>query len=477
MKQLNKENYEKPFRPVKILQFGEGNFLRAFADWIVQRLNNEGVIDAGVAVVQTLPQGRAEMLRAQDGLYTLCVEGIDNGEQVQRREIIDVLQDFIDPYTQYDKYLNYAHSEQLETVISDTAETGIVLDSKDVNLDVCPRSFPGKLLAFLYERYSFFNGDPDKGLAVLPCESMDNNGAVLKRILVQLAQICNMDDDFIEWLTTANHFTDTLADRTVLDSFDVAEHVWAQTGYKDDNVVKADVFYRWVLKKEPFVEQRFPADKGGLYVIFAPDLAPYKKRQVKVLGGSLTAMAPIAYMCGTETVGEAMDDPDVGRFVEGLVLDEIEPAINLPKADTASYADGVLDRFRNPFIRQELLPVASNSTSKFTARLIPVYNDYLRLYGTAPRYVMFAFAATVIFLRGRRGNAPIALQDEARHLEFWRELWQNNRDANVIAREALSYINGGLATQSNIQIVSAYLTDIVRLGMRGALQKFLEAQD
>ncbi len=477
MKQLNGQTYVKPERPVKILQFGEGNFLRAFVDWIVQHLDNDGVLNAGVAVVQPMPVGRIEELKKQDGLYTVCLEGIDNGERVQSREIIDVLCDFVNPYDDYAKYLGYARSDDLEIIVSNTTEAGIALDVNDINFDVCPNSFPGKLLALLWERYNFFNGDPSKGLAIIPCELIDNNGETLKQVLIRLAQIRRMGDDFIEWLISANHFTDTLVDRIVPGyPRDTVEKIWQQTGYRDDNVVKAEVFHLWVIKQESFVQQRFPADKSGLNVIFAQDITPYKQRKVKILNGSHTAMVPIAYLCGLNTVGEAMADSDVRKFTEELIFNEIKPTINLPQEEMTSFANSVLERFQNPFIRHELMSIALNSTSKFGARLLPTYNDYLRMFGSAPKHVMFSFAALTVFMHGKRGNETIALQDEARHLDFWRELWTTD-DLNEIARQALSYINGGLATQGNVTLVGGYITDIVKLGMRGALQKFLNSDN
>lgn len=477
MKQLNAQNRNKPVRPIKILQFGEGNFLRAFVDWIIQRLNDSGAINANVVVVQPVPQGRVEELRKQDGLYTVCLEGIENGQRVQSRQIIDVLGDFVNPYADYRKFLDYAHSEELETIVSNTTEAGIALNREDVNFDVCPVSFPGKLLAFLWERYRFFNGDETKGLAIVPCELIDNNGETLKRVLVELAQIRRMGEDFVQWLTTANHFTDTLVDRIVPGyPRDSAERIWAQTGYRDDNVVKAEVFHLWVLKREPFVQERLPADQCGLNVLFVPDITPYKQRKVKILNGSHTAMVPVAYLCGLNTVGEAVEDADVRRFIKELIFEEIVPTINLPQEEMKAFADSVLERFENPFIRHELMSIALNSTDKFRTRLLPTYNDYLRNFKKAPRHVMFSFAALVTFMRGKRENAPIALQDDARHLDFWRNLWENS-DFVAVAREALGYINGGLATQSNVQLVSAYLNDINLLGMRGALQKFLNSQN
>ena len=215
MKDLNRTNFKTGERPIKIMQFGEGNFLRAFVDWIIQNLNDSGVINSDVAVVQPMPMGRVKDLEKQDGLYTVCLEGIDKGEKVQSRRVIDVLRDFINPFEEYEKYLAYARSEDLEIIVSNTTEAGIALDPTDTDLSVCPKSFPGKLLALLKARYEHFKGDTSKGLAVIPCELIDHNGDELKKVLKELAEINKLDGDFINWLTTANHFTSTLVDRIV----------------------------------------------------------------------------------------------------------------------------------------------------------------------------------------------------------------------------------------------------------------------
>ena len=291
MKDLNRTNFPTGKRPIKVLQFGEGNFLRAFVDWIIQDLNDKKVIDADIAVVQPTPHGRVKLLAEQDGLYTVCLEGIENGEKVQSRRVIDVLRDFIDPYTEYDKYLGYAKSTELEVVVSNTTEAGIALDPSDTDFSACPKSFPGKLLAFLKARYDHFGGDAGKGLAIVPCELIDHNGDELKRVLTELAKINGMSEEFISWLTTANHFTNTLVDRIVPGyPRDNAAQICEETGFNDSSIVKGEVFHLWVLQKEPFVQEKLPADKSGLNVIFADDITPYKQRKVKILNGSHTSM-------------------------------------------------------------------------------------------------------------------------------------------------------------------------------------------
>ena len=476
MKDLNRTNYSAGSRPIKVLQFGEGNFLRAFVDWILQDLNAKGVIHADVAVVQPTPRGRAAELAKQDGLYTVCLEGIENGKKVQSREIIDVLRDFIDPYTQYEKFLSYAASDDLETVISNTTEAGIALDKTDTDFSVCPKSFPGKLLAFLKARYDRFSGAADKGLAIVPCELIDHNGDELKRVLNELARINGMDDAFIGWLNSANHFTNTLVDRIVPGyPRDNAAAICEETGYNDNSIVKGEVFHLWVLQKEPFVQEKLPADKSGLNVIFADDITPYKQRKVKILNGSHTAMVPIAYLCGIDTVREAITDEDIGRFIRDMVNEEVKPTIDLPADEMTAFANAVTERFMNPYIRHELMSIALNSTTKFRTRLLPSYNDYRAKFGRTPKHILFALASMTVFFRGKRGSEDIELKDDEAYLKFWKELWQLS-DFDKIAEKVLTARDlwqQELTDDDNVSVLAGFIRNICEKGERAALKGFL----
>ena len=476
MKELNRKTYLAPDRPVKIIQFGEGNFLRAFVDWILQDLNRKNVICADVAVVQPTPRGRVRDLERQDGLYSVCLEGIEKGERVQSWEMIDVIRDLIDPYTEYEKYIDYAKNPDIEIVISNTTEAGIALDSTDTDFSVCPKSFPGKLLAFLKARYDCFNGDASKGLAIIPCELIDHNGDELKRILTELAKINGMDENFISWLTTANHFTNTLVDRIVPGyPKDTAAQICEEKGYNDTSIVKGEIFHLWVLQNEPFVYEKLPADKSGLNVIFTDDITPYKQRKVKILNGSHTSMVPIAYLCGIDTVREAVTDEDVGKFIRELINSEIKPTIDLPADEMDAFANSVIERFMNPFIRHELMSIALNSTTKFRTRLLPSYNDYRAKFGKSPKHILFAFAALTVFFRGKRGSEDIAIKDDPEYITFWNEVWKLSDPADI-ANKALSAADiwqQDLNVDDNAALVAGYIGDMLGDGMRAALKKFL----
>lgn len=480
MEQLNKKIHSKPERKIKIMQFGEGNFLRAFVEWILQDLNDKGAISADVVVVQPMPLGRVKDIAAQDGLYTLRLEGIDKGERVKKSEIIDVIGDCVNPFTDYEKFLRYGESEDLQIIISNTTEAGIALDTTDTDFTVCPKSFPGKLLALLKRRYEKFGGAADKGLAIVPCELIDNNGDELYRVLTELAKVNNMDEKFIEWMQTANHFTSTLVDR-IVPGYPKAEipAIQEETGYIDNNVVKGEIFHLWVLKKEPFVQKVLPADSTGLNVIFADDIKPYKQRKVKILNGSHTALVPVAYLCGIDTVGESMADSTIGKYVRDFIFDEVNPTIDLPQDQMTAFANSVIERYQNPFIRHELMSIALNSTTKFKTRLLPTLLDYVRIFGKLPEHLIFSFAAIIEFHKGKRGDQDIALKDDPSYLAFWHRLWAEfDGDYLAMAKKVLAWEEAWDMDMNTIhpeiaEKVASRLEDIDKNGMRDAVERFV----
>ena len=480
MELISKKLYNKPDRKIKIMQFGEGNFLRAFVEWILQDLNEKGAIDAGVAVVQPMPFGRIKELAEQDGLYTLRLEGIDNGKNVKSSRIIDVIGDCINPFTEYEKFLKYGESEDLQVIISNTTEAGIAVDPTDTDFTQCPKSYPGKLLALLKRRYDHFKGDMNKGLAIIPCELIDDNGDELYRCLTELAKINKMDKKFIEWLQKANHFTSTLVDRIVPGyPRNEIEEIQKETGYIDNNVVKGEIFHLWVLKKEEHVQKVLPADKTGLNVIFADDIHPYKQRKVKILNGSHTAMVPVAYLCGIDTVGEAVNDPVIGKFVHDFIFGEVNPTIDLPQDQMVAFANSVIERYKNPYIRHELMSIALNSTTKFKTRLLPTLLDYVRINGTLPKHLVFSYAALVAFHKGKRGSEDIALNDDPAYLAKWKKLWADfNGDYKKLAKEALAWKEAWDMDMNKIhpeicETVAKYLEEIETKGMRAAVDNFV----
>lgn len=483
MEQLNKKIHKKKYSKIKVMQFGEGNFLRAFVDWIIQKMNDKGVYDGHVVVVQPMPFGRVKELEKQDGLYTLYLQGMEDGKRVRTHEIIDVLDDFIDPFTQYDKYLKYAESEDLQTVISNTTEAGIALDKNDLDFSKTPTSFPGKLLAFLRRRYEFFKGDKTKGLSMIACELIDNNGDELHRILLELSALKGYEKEFITWLNEACHYTSTLVDRIVPGyPRDEIDTIREELGYEDTSIVKGEIFHLWVLNKEAHIQSIFPCDKAGLNVIYADSIKPYKERKVKILNGTHTAIVPVSYLYGIDTVRETIENEYLGRYAKEFIFDEVIPTIDLPHDDMVSFANSVLERYLNPYVRHELMSIALNSVSKYKARILKTVHDYIERKHALPRHALFSLAALINFYRGKRGEQDIALKDDANYLATFKTLWSKyDQDKDVV-----TLVKTVLADESMwgedlnqiagfTQIVTKFLSSQLEKGMKEALLCFLGA--
>lgn len=479
MKLLSKEIAEKEYRKIKIMQFGEGNFLRAFTDWIIQKMNDSGKYEGHVVVVQPLSFGRVKELEEQDGLFTLYLQGLNNGEVVKTHEVIDVLDDFINPYSQYDKFLKYAESEDLEVVISNTTEAGIVLDESDIDFENTPKTFPGKVLALLRRRYEHFNKDTTKGLSFICCELIDYNGEELRKCVLGLAKVKGYEQEFINWINEACHFTSTLVDRIVPGyPRDEIKEITEELGYIDNNIVKGEIFHLWVLQKEETIERLFPCDKVGLNVIYADSITPYKQRKVKILNGCHTCLVPVAYLYGIDTVRESIENEHIGQFTKEFVFDEVVPTIKLPHDQMVSFANSVFERYLNPFVRHELMSIALNSISKYKARVMQTVKDYYEINNALPTHAMFSLASLIKFYFGERNeNEVIKLNDDPKYLKFFAKLKERDLSEAEIVKEVLANQDmwqEDLNQFANMhEVVTSYLKLINEKGMKEALISFL----
>ena len=479
MKLLTKEIVKKEYKKIKIMQFGEGNFLRAFTDWIIQKMNDSGKYEGHVVVVQPLSFGRVKELEEQDGLFALYLQGLNNGEVVKTHEVIDVLDDFINPYSQYDKFLKYAESEDLEVVISNTTEAGIVLDESDTDFENTPKTFPGKVLALLRHRYEHFNKDVTKGLSFICCELIDYNGDELRKCVLGLAKVKGYEQEFINWINEACHFTSTLVDRIVPGyPRDEIKEITEELGYIDNNIVKGEIFHLWVLQKEETIERLFPCDKVGLNVIYADSITPYKQRKVKILNGCHTCLVPVAYLYGIDTVRESIENEHIGQFTKEFVFDEVVPTIKLPHDQMVSFANSVFERYLNPFVRHELMSIALNSISKYKARVMQTVKDYYEINNTLPTHAMFSLASLIEFYFGERNeNEAIKLNDDPKYLQFFANLKERNLSEAEIVKEVLANEDmwqEDLNQFANMhEVVTSYLKLINEKGMKEALISFL----
>ena len=475
---LNKNIAKKSSAPVKIMQFGEGNFLRAFVDWIIKKMNDSCKYNGHVVVVQPLEFGRVENLKEQDYLYNVYLQGVDNGQVVRTHELIDVIDDGINPYSEFDKYLKYAESEDLEVIVSNTTEAGICLDENDTNFDVCPKTYPSKVLCLLKHRYDYFKGDASKGLNIICCELIDNNADELHRVLNELAKIKGYDEAFISWINNACHYSSTLVDRIVPGyPKDDIEAITKELGYIDNNVVKCEIFHLWVLAKEENVMKAFPCDQVGLNAIYADSIKPYKQRKVKILNGCHTCMVPVSYLYGIDTVRESVEDPIVGKFAREFVYDEVIQTIKLPRDDMERFANSVFERYLNPFVKHELMSIALNSISKYWARVLPTVKDYLEINNKLPRHAIFSLAALIKFYEGKRGEVDIALNDSPSYLEYFKNLFSKGLSEEAIIKDVLSQVDMWQEDLNNIPTmydeVLKYYKAINSKGMNIALKEFV----
>lgn len=435
MKNIDRQSIHVPLRPVKILQFGEGNFLRGFLDWMVEVMNEKTSFDGDVVVVQPIAQGLAEMIKAQDGLYHVLLQGIQNGKPSQEKRLITCIQEAINPFEDYAAYLKLGENPDLRFVISNTTEAGITFDPEDKDHQSIPLTFPGKLTALLFKRFQAFQGDTGKGLVLIPCELIDKNGAILKECILEYAKLWNLPQAFFTWIEEANAFYNTLVDR-IVPGFprETIEEIQKELDYKDNLVVMAEPFHLWVIEGPEGLEKEFPAAQAGLQVKFVRDQNPYRTRKVRILNGAHTAMVPVAYLKGFRTVRESVEDAEMGEFIRATIFGEIIPTLDLPKEELEQFANAVLDRFRNPFIRHELISISLNSISKFKVRVLPSILEYHKIKGIWPVHLIQSFAALIAFYKGEINGVSIPLKDDEPVMAFFAEVWKEENLETLVEK-------------------------------------------
>jgi tagaturonate reductase len=424
---LNKKTYGK-FRtyPEKVLQFGEGNFLRAFVDWQVDKMNEDGDFNGSVVVVQPREHGKIHELVEQDCLYTVYLQGIQNGKALRTHKIVNSISRGINPYKEYDEYLKIGENPELKFVVSNTTEAGIAFDETDKLEGGCQKSFPGKLAAFLYHRFKVFNGDSCKGLIIIPCELIDRNGEKLKEIILRYAYIWKLGNEFTNWIDKSNTFCCSLVDRIVSGyPKDTIEEITKEVGYEDKLVDVGEIYHSWIIEGPQSLKDELPIEKAGLNIKIVDDITPYRTSKVRILNGPHTAMVPVAYLYGLETVGESVGHEIIGKYINGLIYEEIIETLDLPHKELIEFADAIIERFQNPYINHYLMSIALNSMSKFRTRNLPSLTEYLKRKGQLPKKLTFSFAALIEFYKGKRGEENIELADDEDILELYKNLWNN----------------------------------------------------
>lgn len=377
----------------RVIQFGEGGFLRSFVDVFIHKMNEAGLYDGKVVVVQPIEKGLIPVINEQNGVYHQFLRGIENNEVVDECIEVKSLSRGVNPYTDYKAYLELAHNPDMRVIISNTTEAGIEYLGTESIDDAPPKSFPAKLTALLYERFKASL----PGFIILSCELIDNNGKELEACVLKYAKLWNLEDEFTEWIKKENHFCNTLVDRICTGyPKDEVEKLIERIGKEDKLMNTAEIFHLWVIEGD--FENEFPLKKAGINVIWTENVAPYKKRKVRILNGGHTSMVLGARLYGLSTVGECLNDETIFAFLKKTMFEEIIPTLG-NKEEDIQFGKDVLERFANPFVKHQLLSIALNSVSKFKARVLPTILEYYEINKELPKCMTFSLAALIAFYR------------------------------------------------------------------------------
>ncbi len=413
LSEIGFDGYVLKQAPERMLQFGEGNFLRAFVDYFVDEMNEKANFDCKVVVCQPIEHGMSEMINEQEGLYTLYLRGSKNGEEITRKRVISSVSRCINPYHDFDSLLQVAKNPELRFIASNTTEAGIVYDGSCRYDDRPPHSFPAKLTRFLHERFLHFGSDDDKGVIILACELIDNNGNELKKCVLKHIEDWELSAEFRAWIEKSNIFCSTLVDRIVTGyPKGEAPGMNEKNSYEDNLIATAESFGFWVIEGDERVSRALPSKKAGLPIVITDDHTPYKQRKVRILNGAHTTMVLGAYLAGKSIVRECMVDDVIRTFMYKTIFDEIIPTLTLPHRELVDFANSVIDRFKNPFIDHELLAISLNSTSKWRARVLPSLLRYVEMNQVIPARIAASLAFYIEFYR-KSGTDYTASDDTA----------------------------------------------------------------
>ena len=430
LKEQGYDGYLLENAPERVLQFGEGNFLRAFVDYFIDVLNEKAGFNSKVVLCQPIGGGLADMINEQDGLYTLFLRGFQDGKEVNQKRVISCVSRCLNPYKDFEALLACAENPDLRFITCNTTEAGIAYDPSCQFTDAPANSYPGKLTQFMYRRFQNFGSEKGKGFIILSCELIDDNGKELEKCVLKYAEQWNLGEDFIQWIKEENTFCSTLVDRIVTGyPRNEATAICEELGYEDNLIDTGEIFGFWVIEGPQSIKDEFPVDKTDLPILITDNHKPYKQRKVRILNGAHTSFVLGAYLAGQDIVRDCMHDDVICGFMNKTIYDEIIPTLDLPKEELEEFAAAVTERFKNPFIDHALLSISLNSTSKWKARVMPSLKEYINRKGTLPACITASFAFYIAFYNGhtltedgltasRSGN-DYTVKDDKAILEFY----------------------------------------------------------
>jgi tagaturonate reductase len=431
--------------PEKVLQFGTGVLLRGLPDYFIDKANRNNIFNGRVVVVKSTANGGTDAFTQQDGLYTICIRGIENDKPVDEAIINSSISRVLSANEEWDPILQCAHNRAMNIIISNTTEVGITLTNDNIHATP-PPSYPGKLLAFLYERYKAFHGDTESGMVIIPTELIIDNGEKLRSIVLELATMNQLDDTFINWLQMANHFCNSLVDRIVPGKLPVADKkIKEETlGYTDDLMIMAEPFRLWAIESgDEKVKQLLSFAQADHGIAITADIEKFRELKLRLLNGTHTLSCGLAFLAGFETVKEAMCNKDIASFVRQLMMQEIVPLLkneNISQAEAAAFANQVMDRFCNPSLDHKWISISLNYTSKMKVRNIPLLLRHYNLDKCVPEYMALGFAAYLLFMKcnagpdgqftGNFNGTKYVLHDD--ESAYFAEKWKANNPGAVV---------------------------------------------
>ena len=481
---INYSGYILKAAPERILQFGEGNFLRGFVDYFFDILNEKGLFHGKCVVVQPLEQGNGERINDQEGLYTLYLRDVEQGDPVTIKRVISVISRVINPYHDRQAFLNCARNPDLRILVSNTTEAGIAFRDTDQLYDM-QGTFPAKLTSFLWDRYNAFPEESGKGFIILSCELIDNNGDALKKCVLQYKELWNLPDSFSAWIDNENIFCNTLVDR-IITGYPAAESelMNRENGYEDQVIDTGEPFAFWAIQGPDCLKRELPFEQAGLPVRIVADQSYYKKRKVRILNGAQTCVTLAAYLAGIDLEREYMDDPLFYKYIQRTIFDEIIPATDLDLSDMQAFAKQCLLRLSNPFIDHKLLDISLNSVAKWKARVFPTIQDYYIRNRSLPKLLSFSLASLLAFYRceeeegrfyGMRNGEKYEVRDSIDILRFFSQKSQLPNTEYVHAYLEAYALHGTdfhALDDLEAQLVH-YLNELDRYGMRTVVAKLL----
>lgn len=427
--------------PERVVQFGGGNFLRAFVDWIVQILNEETDFASSVVIIKpTASQSETyDHLNRQAGLFHVQLHDFQNGQLVSTVKRITCVSRAINPYSDFNAFRRLAHQPDIRFIISNTTETGFEYGPNDQLTDQPPVTFPAKLTQFLYNRFLHFQGRGDKGCIVLPCELLEGNGDLLRQVVLRYAADWRLSSEFANWVQTANRFCNTLVDRIVPGAPKLGrEQISAKLGFDDPLLIEAEQYHSWVIEAKSSLRDELPVHLTNLNVRIVDDVEPYRRTKVRILNGAHTAMMPLGYMLGLHSVQDSIEHPQLASYIHDLIYSEIIPSFSTPGLELEQFAADVLRRFHNPFLQHKLTSIALKSVSKFRIRLLPSLFDYVDRYDDLPRRIVFAFAALICFYKGIWQGRAIPLDDDLATIAWFKGQWASSHTSLELAHNILA---------------------------------------